>query len=137
MSIPGTGGGHEPASVVGNPYTLKSAFAKLGESLNDVITTIEAEERSMGSASNEQSMLDKFKHWRMELDQLQNGQQSLRSYPTGAQAGGRRPPAERPTRQGPAERGDDPAQVVAPVATDQAGYAFLSGRRTSGACAMR
>ena len=76
-SIPGTGGGHEPASVVGNPYTLRSAFAKLDEALNEVITIIESEEESAGSASNEQAMVQKFKAWRLELNVLREGNSKM------------------------------------------------------------
>ena len=69
-SIPGTGGEHEPASVMGNPFVLKDALSKLDVALEEVISALEGEESSMGSSANENLLLKKFQTWRDELTSL-------------------------------------------------------------------
>ncbi len=58
---------------MGNPFALKSAFSKLDSALNEIISTIEGEGESVGSSSDAQAMVQKFKAWRMELNTLRSG----------------------------------------------------------------
>lgn len=72
-SVPGTGGDREPSSIMGNPFALRSTFAKIEQALNEAISTIEGEQESEGSSSKEQTMVQKFKAWRLELDFMRAG----------------------------------------------------------------
>ncbi len=86
QSVPGTGSDNKPSTAIGNPYALKDAFVKLDHALSELISTIGGEE---GSAANEGALLQKFKAWRSELDQLRagNGQHSDRGAGTTQEGG--------------------------------------------------
>lgn len=72
-SVPGTGGGHEPSSAIGNTFALQGAFGKLDIALNEVIATLEAEESAVGSSASQQTLISKFKSWQAELSALRGG----------------------------------------------------------------
>ncbi|KAJ3521110.1 hypothetical protein NM688_g9062 [Phlebia brevispora] len=88
-SIPGTGGGHQPKTIVGNPFALEESFVKLDQALSEIISTIEGEEKSMGAASNEQAVIQKLKGWQMELKYMRAGNWQKQGQGNGTpQAGG-------------------------------------------------
>lgn len=60
--------------LLGNPYALKGAFGKLDSALGDVISALEGEEGAVGSSSNGEHILSKFRTWKTELGQMQGGQ---------------------------------------------------------------
>ena len=71
--MPGTGGEREPSAVVGNPYSLRTAFSKLDVALNEIISALEGEEEAVGSSSSQETLIAKFKSWRMELANMRGG----------------------------------------------------------------
>jgi hypothetical protein len=73
QTVPGTGGEAEPASVLGNPFSLHSSLGKLEIALNEIISALENEGSSVGSSASEESLLSKFKSWRAELVAMQKG----------------------------------------------------------------
>lgn len=72
-SIPGTGGDKQPAYLVGNPFSLESAFSKLDSALNEVISAVEGEESRVGSSAAQENLVSRFKSWRAELVALRRG----------------------------------------------------------------
>lgn len=68
---------------MGNPFAYGSALNKLDIALNEVISTLEGEISKMGSAANEQKVLQKFQVWRNELQYLKNGGQAGHSREAG------------------------------------------------------
>ena len=80
QSVPGTGSAHCATQLtVGNPFAFRSAYAKLDEALNEVITVIESEKNTSSVSPNELALLQKFKVWRMELTHLRAGSRELRT----------------------------------------------------------
>ncbi|KAI0659658.1 hypothetical protein C8Q70DRAFT_124284 [Cubamyces menziesii] len=79
QSVPGTGGEQQPRpnEVLGSPFVLDDAFSRLDAALNNVISKVENEERSVGAASNEDALLLKFKSWRDELTQIRSGRKGV------------------------------------------------------------
>ncbi|KAI0632935.1 hypothetical protein C8Q77DRAFT_1073890 [Trametes polyzona] len=77
-SVPGTGGEREPRGdeLLGNPYVLEDAFAKLDGALSEIISKIQSESRSVGAAAGEDALLEKFEGWRSELAQLRSGRRA-------------------------------------------------------------
>ncbi|KAI0073177.1 hypothetical protein K474DRAFT_1649903 [Panus rudis PR-1116 ss-1] len=72
-SVPGTGGGGQPASLIGNPFALNSVLEKLDSNLDEAISAIEGEQRSASSSADEHSILQKFKRWKAELAAIRAG----------------------------------------------------------------
>ncbi|KAI0764097.1 hypothetical protein BC629DRAFT_1596780 [Irpex lacteus] len=72
-SVPGTGGENNPASVIGNPFALESAYSKLDIALNEVLSILQGEESRVGSSATEENLVSRFKSWRAELTALRHG----------------------------------------------------------------
>ncbi|CDO76771.1 hypothetical protein BN946_scf185028.g22 [Trametes cinnabarina] len=87
-SIPGTGGegNLRTDELLGNPYVLEDAFSKLDSALSEVISRIQTEERSVGNASNGDTLLQKFTRWRDELTEIRRGRKSVGSAGRGGDA---------------------------------------------------
>ncbi|KAI0830222.1 hypothetical protein BC628DRAFT_1313846, partial [Trametes gibbosa] len=83
-SVPGTGGG----DVLGNPYVLDDAFARLDGALSDVIEKIRGEVRCVGGSAGEDALLRKFGAWRGELTQIRSGAQAKGARGGGENGGG-------------------------------------------------
>ena len=70
--MPGTGisgvNGADP--MLGNPYVLGEALSRLDHALSDVISKVQREERSAGSAPQEDALVRKLTGWRDELTQI-------------------------------------------------------------------
>ncbi|KDQ55940.1 hypothetical protein JAAARDRAFT_36716 [Jaapia argillacea MUCL 33604] len=88
-SLPGTGGESEPTSYIGNPFLMKEVLGKLDHALSEVITTIGGEENRVGGSADEEKLLQKFKGWRAEVDDIRSGRMGH------ARTAGRSDPAER------------------------------------------
>ncbi|KAH9893994.1 hypothetical protein C8Q73DRAFT_498325 [Cubamyces lactineus] len=84
QSIPGTGGEQQPHpdEVLGNPFVLDDAFSRLDAALTNVISKIQNEERSVGAASHQDALLQKFKSWRDELTQIRSGRKRVGGHGT-------------------------------------------------------
>lgn len=57
---------------MGNPYAFQGALDKLDAALREAIAAIEGEVSRMGSAANENTVLQKFRAWSAELQHLRS-----------------------------------------------------------------
>ncbi|KAJ8072959.1 hypothetical protein PM082_019542 [Marasmius tenuissimus] len=60
-------------TLLGNPFLMRESLNKLDHALGDVIRIIEEEEVSQGSSEEQNTLLEKFKQWRNDLDGVRAG----------------------------------------------------------------
>ena len=113
-SVPrsGTGGGGAAhlhgAEVLGNPFVLDEAFARLDAALADVVDSIRSEERAAGGAPEEDALVCKFAGWRDELSRIRGGSRSVGAdaeVATGEAAEGRAPRQHTGSEEGRRDEG--------------------------------
>ncbi|KAE9395247.1 hypothetical protein BT96DRAFT_922991, partial [Gymnopus androsaceus JB14] len=69
-TIPGTGRSNSSQTLIGNPFLMREAFAKVDHALRNVIDILEREESSVGGSEDENEL------WRAELDEIRAGQRT-------------------------------------------------------------
>ncbi|KAE9384629.1 hypothetical protein BT96DRAFT_1026840 [Gymnopus androsaceus JB14] len=75
-TIPGTGRSNSSQTLIGNPFLMREAFAKVDHALGNVIDILEREETSVGGSEDENELLRRFRQWRAELDEIRAGQRT-------------------------------------------------------------
>ena len=113
-SVPGSGTGGEGsaplrgAEMLGNPFVLGKAFARLDAALADVVDSIRSEERAAGRAPEEDALVRKFAGWRDELSRIRGGGRSVGAdaeVATGETTEGRAPRQRTGSKEGRRDEG--------------------------------
>ena len=63
--------------MLGNPFVLGEAFARLDAAPADVVDSVRSEERAAGGAPEEDALVRKFAGWRDELARIRGGGRSM------------------------------------------------------------
>lgn len=65
-----------------NPFAMQNVYGKLDSALDEIISTLQREERSAGASAGEDATIQKFKSWKQELEMIR-GAGRVASQPRG------------------------------------------------------